>query len=292
MEQFYLENMNIKVTINQKGAEVSRVLSKEKGTEYMWNADSTYWNRTAPVLFPIVGSLKDKKFTAEGKEYSMSQHGFARDMDFKFVKQNNKSITFRLDSNKFTKELYPYDFSLEVSYKLDGYKLTCIWKVINTGDKEMHFQIGAHPAFMCPVDKKSKQSEYFIAFDTDKPLKYSLLKDGLVSTDGGELVTEDGVVAIDEHMFDNDALIFEGQGVKRVELCKPNKMVYVSVTFDAPLFGIWSPAGKNAPFVCIEPWYGRADKESFSGDIADREYDNKLAPGEVFEASYYIEIGD
>ena len=289
MEQFYLENMNIKVTINQKGAEVSRVLSKEKGTEYMWNADSTYWNRTAPVLFPIVGSLKDKKFTAEGKEYSMSQHGFARDMDFKFVKQNNKSITFRLDSNKFTKELYPYDFSLEVSYKLDGYKLTCIWKVINTGDKEMHFQIGAHPAFMCPVDKKSKQSEYFIAFDTDKPLKYSLLKDGLVSTDGGELVTEDGVVAIDEHMFDNDALIFEGQGVKRVELCKPNKMVYVSVTFDAPLFGIWSPAGKNAPFVCIEPWYGRADKTDFSGTIADRDYDNALPAGESFEAEHTIE---
>ena len=289
MEQFYLENMNIKVTINQKGAEVSRVLSKEKGTEYMWNADSTYWNRTAPVLFPIVGSLKDKKFTAEGKEYSMSQHGFARDMDFKFVKQNNKSITFSIDSNKFTKELYPYDFSLEVSYKLDGYKLTCIWKVINTGDKEMHFQIGAHPAFMCPVDKKSKQSEYFIAFDTDKPLKYSLLKDGLVSTDGGELVTEDGVVAIDEHMFDNDALIFEGQGVKRVELCKPNKMVYVSVTFDAPLFGIWSPAGKNAPFVCIEPWYGRADKTDFSGTIADRDYDNALPAGESFEAEYTIE---
>ena len=289
MEQFYLENMNIRVTINQKGAEVSRVLSKEKGTEYMWNADSTYWNRTAPVLFPIVGSLKDKKFTAEGKEYSMSQHSFARDMDFKFVKQNNKSITFRLDSSKFTKELYPYDFSLEVSYKLEGYKLTCIWKVINTGDKEMHFQIGAHPAFMCPVDKKSKQSEYFIAFDTDKPLKYSLLKDGLVSTDGGELVTEDGVVAIDEHMFDNDALIFEGQGVKRVELCKPNKMVYVSVTFDAPLFGIWSPAGKNAPFVCIEPWYGRADKTDFSGTIADRDYDNALPAGESFEAEYTIE---
>ena len=210
-------------------------------------------------------------------------------MDFKFVKQNNKSITFRLDSSKFTKELYPYDFSLEVSYKLEGYKLTCIWKVINTGDKEMHFQIGGHPAFMCPVDKKSKQSEYFIAFDTDKPLKYSLLKDGLVSTDGGELVTEDGVVAIDEHMFDNDALIFEGQGVKRVELCKPNKMVYVSVTFDAPLFGIWSPAGKNAPFVCIEPWYGRADKTDFSGTIADRDYDNALPAGESFEAEYTIE---
>ena len=289
MEQFYLENMNLKVTINQKGAEVSRVLSKEKGTEYMWNADSAYWNRTAPVLFPIVGSLKDKKYTAEGKEYTMSQHGFARDMDFKFVKQNNKSIIFRLDSNEFTKELYPYDFSLEVSYKLEGYKLTTCWKVINKDERAMHFQIGGHPAFMCPVDKKTQQSDYFIAFDTDKPLKYKLLKDGLVSEDGGELITEDGVIRIDEHMFDNDALIFEGQGVKRVELCKPNKMVYVSVTFDAPLFVIWSPAGKNAPFVCIEPWYGRADKTDFSGTIADRDYDNVLAAGESFEAEFTVD---
>lgn len=289
MEQFYLENMNLKVTINQKGAEVSRVLSKEKGTEYMWNADGTYWNRTAPVLFPIVGSLKDKKFTAEGKDYSMSQHGFARDMDFKFVKQNNKSITFRLDSNKFTKELYPYDFTLEVSYKLDGYRLTTSWKVINKDERTIHFQIGGHPAFMCPVDKKTKQTDYFIAFDTDKPLKYSLLQDGLVSSDGGELITEDGVIRIDEHLFDNDALIFEGQGVKRVELCKPDKMVYIAVTFDATLFGIWSPAGKNAPFVCIEPWYGRADKTDFSGTIADRDYDNSLAAGESFEAEYTVD---
>ena len=289
MEQFYLENMNLKVTINQKGAEVSRVLSKEKGTEYMWNADGTYWNRTAPVLFPIVGSLKDKKFTAEGKDYSMSQHGFARDMDFKFVKQNNKSITFRLDSNKFTKELYPYDFTLEVSYKLDGYRLTTSWKVINKDERTIHFQIGGHPAFMCPVDKKTKQTDYFIAFDTDKPLKYSLLQDGLVSSDGGELITEDGVIRIDEHLFDNDALIFEGQGVKRVELCKSDKMVYIAVTFDAPLFGIWSPAGKNAPFVCIEPWYGRADKTDFSGTIADRDYDNSLAAGESFEAEYTVD---
>ena len=290
MDQFFLENMNIKVTINIKGAEVSRVLSKEKGIDYMWNADSIYWNRTSPVLFPIVGSLKDKTLRAEGGEYIMSQHGFARDMDFKFVKQNNKSITFRLESNEFTKELYPYDFILEVSYLLEGYKLTCKWKVINTDDKDIHFQIGGHPAFMCPIDKKTKQSEYYIAFDTDKPLKYSLLRDGLVSSEGNELITEDGMIKVDEHMFDKDALIFENQGVKRVELCRPDKMVYLSVSFDSPLFGLWSPAGKGAPFICIEPWYGRADKSDFSGNVEDRDFDNAVKPGESFEAEYTMEF--
>lgn len=290
MEVFYLENMNLRVTINLKGAEVSRVLSKEKGIEYMHAADSIFWNRTAPVLFPIVGSLKDKTLRAEGKEYTMSQHGFARDMDFKFVKQNNKSILFRLESNSFTKELYPYKFALEVSYLLEGYKLKCSWKVINTDTRDIHFQIGGHPAFMCPIDKKTKQSDYYIAFDTDKPLKYSLLKDGLVASEDNELITEDGMLRIDEHLFDRDALIFENQGVKRVELCKPDKMVYLSVSFDAPLFGIWSPAGKGAPFICIEPWYGRADKTDFNGTIAERDFDNSLAPGETFEASYDIEF--
>ena len=289
MEQFYLENMNLKVTINLKGAEVSRVLSKEKGIDYMWDADSTYWNRTSPVLFPIVGSLKDKTLHTADGDFVMSQHGFARDMDFKFVKQNNKSITFRLDSNEYTKELYPYDFSLEIMYELEGYSLKCKWKVTNTDTRDIHFQIGGHPAFRCPIDSKTKQTDYFIAFDTDKPLKYSLLKDGLVYYKDNILESEDGIVKIDEHMFDRDALIFENQGVSRVEICRPDKMVYLSVSFDAPLFGLWSPAGKGAPFICIEPWYGRADRSDFEGTDAEREYDNMLKAGEVFEAEYTVE---
>ncbi|MCR5213567.1 MAG: aldose 1-epimerase family protein [Eubacterium sp.] len=293
MQKFYLENMNVKVEIKQQGAELYRILSKENGKEYLWNADEKFWKRSAPVLFPIVGSLKDSKFVVDGQDYPMSQHGFARDMDFKLVKQaDGKRAIFRLESNEDTLKLYPYKFALEIEYKLDKYKLTTTWRVINTDDKQIHFQIGGHPAFMCPLGGKGKQSEYKLAFDTDKDLVYGLLSEnGLLESEGNVLKNDGGLVSIDEHMFDKDALIIENKQANKVSLCNPDGMAYVTVSFDAPLFGLWSPAGKNAPFICIEPWYGRADKENFSGDISQREYDNAIDPGQVFEAEYTIEIG-
>ena len=292
MQKFYLENMSLRITINQQGAELSRILSKENGQEYLWNADEKFWKRSAPVLFPIVGSLKDSKFVVDGTDYPMSQHGFARDMDFKMVKQaDGKKILFRLESDEDTLNRYPYPFVLEIEYSLDKYKLTTKWRVINTGDSEMHFQIGGHPAFMCPFGGKGKQKDYFLSFDTDKDLTYSLLSsNGLVESEGNVLKNDGGLVKITEDMFDKDALIIEGGQANKVSLVKPDGMSYLSVSFDAPLFGLWSPAGKGAPFICIEPWYGRADKESFSGDITEREYDNELAPGETFEAQYIIEL--
>ena len=294
MQKFYLENMYLRITINQQGAELSRILSKENGHEYLWNADERYWKRSAPVLFPIVGSLKNGKVTVDGQDYYMSQHGFARDVEFQMVKQSDgKRIIFRLESDEDTLVRYPYKFALEIEYRLDGYKLTTIWRVTNKDDKEMHFQIGGHPAFMCPLDKKYKQTDYFLNFDTDKDLKYSLLNEnGLVASEDNILKNDGSMVKIDEHMFDKDALIFEGQGVNKVSLCTPDGMDYISVIFDAPLFGLWSPAGKNAPFVCIEPWFGRADKVDFEGDISERDFDQKIAPNETFSAEYTIEIGN
>jgi galactose mutarotase-like enzyme len=177
---------------------------------------------------------------------------------------------------------------------LDGYKLKTIWRVINTDDKTINFQIGGHPAFMCPLKKKGgNQQDYFLNFDTDKDLVYSLLSsNGLVESEGNVLKNDGGLVPIDEHMFDKDALIIEGSQASKVTLCRPDGMSYLSVMFDAPLFGLWSPAGKKAPFVCIEPWYGRADKEDFEGSIEDREYINMLKPEGIFEASYTIEIDE
>lgn len=293
MQKFYLENMNLKITINQLGAEVSSIFSKENGNEYLWNADERYWKRSAPVLFPIVGSLKNERVTVDGQDYYMSQHGFARDIEFKMIKQaDGKRIIFRLESDEDTLSRYPYKFALEIEYILDGYKLKTIWRVINTDDKTINFQIGGHPAFMCPLKKKGgNQQDYFLNFDTDKDLVYSLLSsNGLVESEGNVLKNDGGLVPIDEHMFDKDALIFENSQANKVSLCTPDGMSYISVGFNAPLFGLWSPAGKGAPFICIEPWYGRADKESFEGDITAREYNNSLAPGETFTAEFFIEI--
>ena len=287
-----LENDLLEVTINSFGAELSSITGKETGTQYLWDADEKFWKRSAPVLFPFVGSLKDKKYTVNGKDYPMGQHGFARDMEFSVVSETSDEAWFELRSNDDTLAKFPFDFVLKIGYRLDGNDIKVTWHVENPGDKELLFSIGGHPAFMCPVTEDGKQSDYYLKFDADKALTYGLLSsDGLLDRDDYLLgVDIDGYCPIDEHMFDKDALIIEHFQASKVSLCTPDKKPYLTVSFDAPLFGLWSPAGKGAPFVCIEPWYGRCDRADFSGELKDREYGNVLAVGETFEKSYTITI--
>ncbi len=287
-----LENDLLEVTINSFGAELSSITGKETGTQYLWDADEKFWKRSAPVLFPFVGSLKDKKYTVDGKDYPMGQHGFARDMEFSVVSETNDEAWFELRSNDDTLAKFPFEFVLKIGYKLDGNDIKVTWHVENPGDKELLFSIGGHPAFMCPVTENGKQSDYYLKFDADKALTYGLLSgDGLLDKDDYLLgVDINGYCAIDEHMFDKDALIIEHFQASKVSLCTPDKKPYLTVSFDAPLFGLWSPAGKGAPFVCIEPWYGRCDRADFGGELKDREYGNVLAVGETFEKSYDITI--
>lgn len=291
--QSVLENNMLKVTINHFGAELSGIVRKESGVEYMWNADERFWKRSAPVLFPFVGSLKNKEFLYGGKAYPMGQHGFARDMEFSLVSNDGEQAWFSLSSDETTFEKYPFAFTLEIGYVLEGNSLKVIWKVVNEDDKQMHFSIGGHPAFMCPLDGEGKQTDYFIEFDTDKDLTYSKLSDnGLVYKTDNVLATNGGKMQVTEHLFDEDALVIEGGQAKKVSLCKPDGSPYLTVDFDAPLFGLWSPAKKNAPFICIEPWYGRCDAEEFNGTLEEREYGNTLEAGEEFTAEYRIVINE
>lgn len=289
--QAILENDILKVTINHFGAELSSIVKKETGVEYMWNADEAFWKRSAPVLFPIVGSLKNKEFVYEGTAYPMGQHGFARDMEFSLVSNDGSEAWFSLNSDDSTYEKYPFAFTLEIGYVLSGNTLKVIWKVVNEDEKKMYFSIGGHPAFMCPLNQEGVQTDYFITFDTEKDLTYSKLSEnGLVYKKDNVLATNGGKMQVTEHLFDEDALVIEGGQAQKVSLCKPDGSTYLTVAFDAPLFGLWSPAKKNAPFICIEPWYGRCDDESFAGTLEEREYGQQLEPAEQFEVCYTIEV--
>lgn len=289
--QAILENEVLKVTINHFGAELSSIIKKETGVEYMWNADERFWKRSAPVLFPIVGSLKNKEFQYDGKAYPMGQHGFARDTEFSLVSNNGIEAWFSLSSDESTYEKYPFAFTLEIGYQLTNDTLKVIWKVVNEDEKEMYFSIGGHPAFMCPLNGEGRQTDYFIEFDTDQDLIYSKLSEnGLVYKKDNVLATNGGKMQVTEHLFDEDALVVEGGQAQRISLCKPDGTSYLTVAFDAPLFGLWSPAGKNAPFICIEPWYGRCDSEEFAGTLEEREYGHNLKAGEDFEVGFTIQV--
>lgn len=290
MAMFQISNDKITIQVDSMGAELKSLKDVATGREYMWNADPQYWKRTSPVLFPLVGGLKGGVYRLEDREYSMGQHGFARDMEFKLKSQVANEIWFTLESDERTLDRYPYPFLLELGYELVEKTVVVKWNVKNPAGDRMYFSIGGHPAFLCPIEEGTKQTDYSIRLDAEDQVKVSMLDNGLVNGQASEYKLENGCIPVTEHLFDEDALVIEHDQAHSVALVKPNGEAYLTVTFDAPLFGIWSPPKKQAPFICIEPWYGRCDRADFSGDWKEREWGQSLKSGEMFKAEYRITV--
>lgn len=291
-----IENEELKVQVSDHGGELVSIVKKATGQEYLWNADPAFWSRHAPVLFPFVGGLKNKTYRYQGKDYTLGQHGFARDMDFELVSNNGTEIWHRLVPNEATKAVYPFDFELETGFRLFRNQVVVLWRVQNASRTErMYFSIGGHPAFLCPLDGKGKREEYEILFEGVSIVNTRMLEGGLAATGLEQLEFQKkeiggkhyGSLRVTEHLFDRDAYIIEGHQTREVALAKPDGQIYLSVKFDAPLFGVWAPKG-SAPFVCIEPWYGRCDGVDFAGSLEEKPYINALEPGQVFSKNYHI----
>lgn len=285
-----LSNSRLTIKVSPHGAELCSILCD--GKEYLWQADPAYWKRHSPVLFPIVGRVWEDVYRHDGKSYSLPQHGFARDMDFELVSESDNGIRYRLTDSEETRKKYPFPFCLEIGYRIEGKKIEVIWQVRNTGDKEMHFQIGAHPAFYYPGYVAETEDRGFFGFDKKEGLRYILIAEKGCADPTKEYPLEltEGLLPINVHTFDKDALIMEDSQVKEVTLYDKEKKPVLSLYFDAPLVGLWSPPAKNAPFVCIEPWYGRCDRAYYAGDYKDKDWMQHLMPGEVFDGGYTIEI--
>lgn len=291
--RYVLENETLKVEIESFGAELKSVINKETNQEYMWQADPTYWGRTSPILFPFVGSLRDKCYTYNGKTYPMGQHGFARDMEHTLVSKTDSAIYFELLSTEETMEKYPFSFALNLGYELTGNELNVIWKVTNTAAEQvMHFNIGAHPAFNCPIHGEENKAGYKFYFaDVDEIHHHG-------HTDTGLSIEEDVVLPLENHraiitpeFFDGSTYIIENPTTKEIGVEDPEGNRFVSVLFDMPIVALWSPPGKNAPFLCIEPWFGRCDAADFEGSLEKRAFNNVLKSGKTFETSYLIRFG-
>lgn len=291
-----LKNEELTLTFSDAGAELQAITDTKTGKEYLWNADPAYWKRISPVLFPIVGNLKNKTYSYQGQNYSLPQHGFARDMEFALLESTENSLSFLLESSNETLEVYPFPFQLIIRYTLIKRTVTVTWEVKNSGEESMYFSIGGHPAFLCPINPEDKQTDYYFSFDSNTPITVSKVSEnGLIVKDSSLspviIPLQDGLLPIDSHLFDDDALVIENNQYHSVSLLTPDKKPYVTVAFDAPLFGLWSPTKKNAPFVCIEPWYGRCDSEDYNGTLENREWGNVLEAGKIFQKSYTITIG-
>lgn len=288
MEQ--IKNNHLTLTFSTLGAELQSIMDAD-GKEYLWQADPAFWNRHSPLLFPIVCGLWEDSYRLQGKEYRLGRHGFARDTEFKVIAKGDSQVIFALHDSPETMNDYPFHFTLSVSYKLRDNKVHVVWHVENTDDKPIFFQIGGHPAFNVPGLLPGEPLKGRLKFDNAEPIRLFGNIGGCIDKGRREQVeTEDGVWAFTQESFKDDAVIFDHSQIKHVELLNPNGEAEVTLDFKTPAVGIWSPYGKEAPFVCIEPWYGIHDWAEYDGDFRDKHLMNKLLPGASFMSEYVITI--
>lgn len=277
-----LFNSNITAKINHNGAELYSLESNNK--EYIWEGNPVFWGKHSPVLFPIVGTLKDNTYTYNSISYQLSRHGFARDTTFKLIEKKDDLAVFSIESNEDTKKVYPFEFELQLIYSLENNHLNISYKVINKGMGQMPFSIGAHPA----IALSGKFENYSIQFEKEEPLVYNLLENDLISNAVKTLPTLDNRVALDYSLFENDALIFKNLKSNYLTIFK-NQIPMVRMHYkDFPHLGIWTKM--NAPFLCIEPWFGYSDSNESIGTILEKEGIQILESKTTFNAQFSIEI--
>lgn len=288
----HIGNEILDVDINERGAELNSIKSKKDGTEYLWQADPEAWGRHAPVLFPIVGKLKNNEYNLNGRNYKMTQHGFARDLIFEVVHKSDDCAEFSLKYNEGTLKKYPFKFQLNIKFQITKNKIVLCYTVSNIDDKEMLFSIGAHPGFRCPLLKGEKLEDYYIEFEKNETLGKSVLKDGLIDDKKEKFVENENIVPLNKELFKNDAVVLEN--IKSNSISLKSRASGKSIKVEIPGFpyvGIWSTY-EGGDFVCIEPWYGVADSVNSSQDFEDKKGIMKLQKGEKFNCSFKIEISN
>ncbi|MFN8437965.1 MAG: aldose 1-epimerase family protein [Cytophagales bacterium] len=282
-----IENSFLKITVSESGAELHSVFHKEKNIELLWQADKSVWGRHAPVLFPIVGRLFNDSYIYKDKTYKMSQHGFARDLDFDLLLSGDNQLTFLLTENEQTLEKYPFAFNLYITYTLTDKKLQITYEVQNTNEEELFFSIGGHPAFNTPCFENTKYEEYQIEFNKDRYEMYPL-KGNFQSGTTQKLELSNKTLSLQKELFQNDALIFKNNELSKVTLKHNSKGNILNFETDMPNFGIWSPKNTDK-FVCLEPWCGIADYEKQT-TLQEKEGIICLLPSQIHKSKYSIEI--
>lgn len=285
-----ISNEILEVNIIQRGAELTSIVSKSTGLEYMWNADPAFWAKTSPVLFPIVGTLKNDTYYYEGKAYQLGRHGFAREKEFTVTAQTAASVTFTLVTDESTLKNYPFHFRFDITYEVINNTLSVTYKVLNTGNTELLFSVGGHPAFKVPLVEGTAYTDYYLQFEKKETTgRWPISKDGLIETKPASLLENTDRIPLSKELFLQDALVFKNLKSSKVSL--KSSATSHGLLFDYtgfPFLGIW--AAKNADFVCIEPWCGIADSVSTDQQLINKEGINKLDAGDAFERNWSVSL--
>jgi galactose mutarotase-like enzyme len=286
-----IENDELLVELKTAGAELTRVYSKETELEYLWNGDASFWGRHAPVLFPIVGQVKNKTYVVEGSEYHLSQHGFARDCEFVIVNQEKDEVSFEVSYSEETLAIFPFKFTLQVSYRLVGNQLIVNYQVVNKDEKEILFSLGGHPAFNCPLVDGTSFEDYYLQFQEQETVNQLHLNTSTGLRNGNEEQVKIGKrIDLNYDLFDNDALIYEGLKSSEVSLLSTKHKHGLTFGFaDWRYLAFWTKE-KSAPFVCLEPWCGITDADDSKGDFSNKLAVEKLGVEKRFTIDYSVKF--
>lgn len=272
--------LSIQIKSVKKGAELTSIL---------WNGEEklhdgkTQWNRHSPILFPIVGRLKNDCTQIEGQTYCMKQHGFARDLEFEIIEYTDNIQSYLLKSNETTKEKYPYDFIINVTHIAKENKVTTQYKVINTDTRNIYFGIGAHPAY------KMQYEDYYLEFEKEETniLCYQL-ENGLIAKQYKKQLINNRILELGKNTFENDAIIIQNINSNKLSINKKgtNEKVLEFYFKDFPYLAIWSKP--EAPFLCLEPWYTTADKQNSNGEFIEKQGTICLKASQEFICEYSV----
>lgn len=281
-----LSNNKLTVEINEKGAELQSI--RYNALEYLWQADAAYWGKHAPVLFPIVGELKDGKFSYDGCDYNLPRHGFARDKKFEVRDATSTSVLFTLKNDEESLKVYPFMFIFQVKFEIKSNTLSCKYIVQNTDVKTILFSVGGHPAFRVPFNDDLQYEDYNLKFNNDNVLKRYLLKNGLVTDETETIYLKNQSLPLQHSLFYNDAIVLKDLTSTEINI-QTTKDTCIKFKFEEfPYFGIW--AAKDANFVCLEPWCGIADSLNHNNLLINKEGINELPAGERWERTWTIEL--
>ncbi|MFV1884779.1 MAG: aldose 1-epimerase family protein [Balneola sp.] len=288
---YSLTTPELSIQITKTGIELCSIKSTKTGKEYIWQAEPSIWGSHAPILFPIIGALKDGNFIYKGVNYALPKHGFVRHSGKpKLIKRSEKSLHFQLVWDNETYKIYPFKFELDITYQVSNKTVSVIHKVTNLDDKPIYYSLGGHPAFNCPLNTDEEYEDYYLEFEQQETADTWLInKEGLLSGKTKPIIFNSNHLPLHKRLFDEDALIFKDLKSKSVSLVSKKSGSILTVAYEGfPYLGLW--AKPSAPFICLEPWLGITDSSDSDQTFRTKEGIQELNVGSTDTKSYSIII--
>lgn len=287
---YTIESAQLRVQVAARGAELQSVMDRSNEQEYLWQGDPAFWAKRSPVLFPIVGTLRENRYQYEGNWYEMGRHGFARDRDFELEVRQPDRLQWLLRDDEATRLVYPFSFEFRIDYQVAGATLTVSYEVRNPGTGPLLFSAGGHPAFRVPVVANSNYDDYELYFEKmESSGRWPISPDGLIMQDPEPLLVNSQRLSLNKPLFSRDALVLKHLESHSVRLMDKSGNSYWTFRFAGfPYLGLW--AGKGGDFVCVEPWCGIADSVDATQLLTEKEGIQRINPGETWQRSWQLEL--